>query len=787
MKQFDKWKTKLQNLLSTEETQHYHESKEDDLELPDRELSTDDSQGNQTIPEQASKPQPQQSRRRERSSRRSPKLSLLDRLIKRYPKLAVIRKVIPARDSWLRRFWRRYHIGKILLLLGAIFSLVVGSYLFYLAKTADVEDLQSALKATTLIYDKDEIQVGSLSGQKGTYVELDAISDNLEKAVIATEDRTFYDNNGINFSRFALAVLTMGKFGGGSTITQQLAKNAYLSQEQTISRKAKEFFLALELTKKYSKKEILTMYLNNAYFGNSVWGVEDASHKYFGVSAADLTLDQSAILAGMLKGPEIYNPIYSVTNATNRRNTALSVMVNAKVISQAEADQAAQVNIADELVDNYGGTSDTYQYPSYFDAVIQEATQKYGLTEDDIVNKGYKIYTELDQNYQVGMQYVFDDPSYFPVAEDGESSQGASVAMDPQTGAVRGLVGRVSSTSQPFRSFNYATQSKRSPGSAIKPLVVYAPAVSNGYSINKLLPNTPIDYDGYKPENYGGYVSEDVPMYQALANSYNIPAVYLLNKLGISKAFSYGKKFGLNMSSARQELGVALGGSVTTNPLELAQAYSAFANNGVIPKAHLISRIETANGKIIKQFKESNQRVVSQSVSHKMTSMMLGTFSNGSAVNANAYGYTMAGKTGTTETEFNPDLTSDQWVVGYTPDVVLSQWIGFDKTDEGHYLSDASSGTASTLFSAVATNVLPYTAGTPFTEENAYVSNGLTPTYTANPNEAQDSKAPSVSNIFDNLKKGAETAQDSIEKAVQEANLEDKARQAWETVRSWFN
>lgn len=787
MKQFDKWKTKLQNLLSTEETQHYHESKEDDLELPDRELSTDDSQGKQTIPEQASKPQPQQSRRRERSRHRSPKLSLLDRLIKRYPNLAVIRKVIPARDSWIRRFWRRYHIGKILLLLGAIFSLVVGSYLFYLAKTADVEDLQSALKATTLIYDKDEIQVGSLSGQKGTYVELDAISDNLEKAVIATEDRTFYDNNGINFSRFALAVLTMGKFGGGSTITQQLAKNAYLSQEQTISRKAKEFFLALELTKKYSKKEILTMYLNNAYFGNSVWGVEDASHKYFGVSAADLTLDQSAILAGMLKGPEIYNPIYSVTNATNRRNTVLSVMVNAKVISQAEADQAAQVNIADELVDNYGGTSDTYQYPSYFDAVIQEATQKYGLTEDDIVNKGYKIYTELDQNYQVGMQYVFDDPSYFPVAEDGESSQGASVAMDPQTGAVRGLVGRVSSTSQPFRSFNYATQSKRSPGSAIKPLVVYAPAVSNGYSINKLLPNTPIDYDGYKPENYGGYVSEDVPMYQALANSYNIPAVYLLNKLGISKAFSYGKKFGLNMSSARQELGVALGGSVTTNPLELAQAYSAFANNGVMPKAHLISRIETANGKIIKQFKESNQRVVSQSVSHKMTSMMLGTFSNGSAVNANAYGYTMAGKTGTTETEFNPDLTSDQWVVGYTPDVVLSQWIGFDKTDEGHYLSDASSGTASTLFSAVATNVLPYTAGTPFTEENAYVSNGLTPTYTANPNEAQDSKAPSVSNIFDDLKKGAETAKDSIEKAVQEANLEDKARQAWEMVRSWFN
>ncbi|MGV3061891.1 transglycosylase domain-containing protein, partial [Streptococcus hyovaginalis] len=252
----------------------------------------------------------------------------------------------------------------------AIVSLFVGSYLFYLAKTSNVEDLQSALKATTLIYDKDEEQVGSLSGQKGTYVELDAISDNLEKAVISTEDRTFYKNNGINFSRFALALVTMGKFGGGSTITQQLAKNAYLSQEQTITRKAKEFFLALELTKEYSKDEILTMYLNNAYFGNSVWGVEDASQKYFGRSAAELTLEQSAILAGMLKGPEIYNPIYSIENATNRRNTILSVMVDAKAISQEEADQAARVDIASELVDTYSGTSDTYQYPSYFDAVM---------------------------------------------------------------------------------------------------------------------------------------------------------------------------------------------------------------------------------------------------------------------------------------------------------------------------------------------------------------------------------------------------------------------------------
>jgi len=251
----------------------------------------------------------------------------------------------PLSQHPFRRFWRKYHLTKIFLLIGLIFSLVTGGYLFYLAKTTNVADLQNALKATTIIYDKDGNQAGSLTGQKGTYVELDAISENLQNAVIATEDRTFYKNSGINYGRFFLAILTAGRSGGGSTITQQLAKNAYLSQDQTIERKAKEFFLALEINKKYSKKEILTMYLNNAYFGNGVWGIEDASKKYFGVSASQLTLDQSAVLAGMLKGPEIYNPLYSVENATNRRNTVLQNMVAAGYIDQATADQSATVGI----------------------------------------------------------------------------------------------------------------------------------------------------------------------------------------------------------------------------------------------------------------------------------------------------------------------------------------------------------------------------------------------------------------------------------------------------------
>lgn len=694
--------------------------------------------------------------------------------------------ILPSPQHPVRRFWRRYHIGKILLIAISSFVLIVGSYLFYLSKTAKVSDLQNALKATTVIYDHKAEYAGSLSGQKGTYVELDAISDNLENAVIATEDRTFYENNGINLKRFLLAIVSAGHFGGGSTITQQLAKNAYLSQDQTIKRKAREFFLALELTKKYPKKDILTMYLNNSYFGNGVWGVEDASQKYFGTSAANLTLDEAATLAGMLKGPEIYNPLYSIQNATNRRDTVLSAMVDAGKISQAEADQAKAVGMGNRLADTYVGKSDDYKYPSYFDAVVNEAISSYGISEKDLVNNGYKIYTELDQNYQVGMQTTFDTTSLFPTSDyDGSSAQGASVALDPKTGGVRGLVGRVNSDqNQGFRSFNYATQSKRSPASTIKPLVVYTPAIASGWSMNKTLPNTIQDFDGYQPHNYGNYESEDVPMYQALANSYNIPAVATVKELGIDKAVTYGKKFGLDMDSANKELGMALGGSVTTNPLEMAQAYAVFANKGVMHKAHLITKIETASGKLLKEHTDQTKRVISQTVADKMTSMMLGTFSNGSAVNANVYGYTLAGKTGTTETDFNPDLSGDQWVIGYTPDVVISQWIGFNKTDENHYLTDSSAGTASTIFSTQASYILPYTKGTAFTVDNAYAMNGISAVYGVN--ETTTENAQGSQDIIDSIRKSAEEASKSITDAVDQSGLREKAQSIWNGIVDYF-
>ena len=685
----------------------------------------------------------------------------------------------------IRRFWRRYHLTKIFLLIGLTFSLVVGGYLFYIAKTTNVADLQNALKATTIIYDKDGNQAGSLTGQKGTYVELDAISENLQNAVVATEDRSFYKNSGINYGRFFLAILTAGRSGGGSTITQQLAKNAYLSQDQTVERKAKEFFLALEINKKYSKKEILTMYLNNAYFGNGVWGIEDASKKYFGVSASELTLDQSAVLAGMLKGPEIYNPLYSVENATNRRNTVLQNMVAAGYIDQATADQSAAADIHGQLIDAYEGKSEDYRYPSYFDAVINEAVNEYGLTEEDIIKNGYRIYTEMDQNYQASMQVIYDNVDLFPVAEDGTRAESGSVALDPKTGGVRAIVGRVASDQDVgFRSYNYATQSARSPGSTIKPLVVYSPAVANGWSTNKELDNTTKVYGSYTVDNYGGIQgSPTVPMYQALAESLNLPAVATANELGLNTVFDYGTKFGLNMDKVDRSLGVALGSGVTTNPLQMAQAYGTFANDGVMNDAHLITKIENASGQVVKSHSQKSKRVLSSSANKKMTNMMLGTFTNGTGVNAAPYGYTMAGKTGTTETDFNPDLSGDQWVIGYTPDVVISQWLGFPKTDETHYLTGTSAETASVIFRNVANSVLPYTEGTSFdNEENSYQENGIAPvgqeTETESPEEDKG--------FFDTVKERAAGIVDDAKKAIDEADIPGKAQNAWDTFKGWF-
>ena len=690
----------------------------------------------------------------------------------------------------IKRFWKRYNLTKITIIFVLVAIVSTGSYLFYLAKTANVKVLQSSISAQTVIYDKDNNEAGNLYGQKGTPVKIDQISKNITHAVVATEDRTFYKNHGVNLKRFALAAVTLGRFGGGSTITQQLAKNAYLTQEQTIDRKAREFFLALEINKHYSKDEILDMYLNNSYFGNGVWGIQDAALKYFGVPASEVTVDEAASLAGMLKGPEIYNPLYEKGKyATDRRNTVLQNMVNAGYLEQSQADTFMKVDLQAQLQDNYQSKSSQYKYPSYYNAVISEAERKYGLTLQEIMNNGYKIYTGMDQNMQSGLQKTYSDPSFFPQASDGTYAQSASVAIDPKTGAVNALVGNVNTEgSNSFTDYNYATMSKRSPGSVIKPLIVYAPAIEAGWSIDKTVDDSPADYNGWKPTDFDNQWRGQIPMYTALANSYNIPAINTYQAIGPKVGNALGREFGLDLSSKNDVLPTALGAGVETNPWQIAQAYQVFANGGVMNDAHLITKIENAAGQVVKTAKVTKKRVISKDTADKMTQMMLGTYTNGSAWKASPKSYTLAGKTGTNEDQ-------DQWVVGYTPDVVMALWVGY--ADGKYKLTGSSEGQTSVIFRQEASYMLPYTKGTAFTVENPYAEAGVAAQepYWTQQRQYQDdivdqeqAEAHTTGNTPESSSSSSSSSSDSggLDLGKVGKDIGDAAKNAWDKVKGIF-
>lgn len=626
--------------------------------------------------------------------------------------------------SWFKEKCHRYQVIRWFIVVCLSIFLATSIYLIYVAKTANVKGLENALERPTTIYDKDGDRAGYLYSQKGTWVSLDKISPNVADAVLSTEDRNFYHEYGFSIKGMVRALLLnlknriMGSSdiaGGGSTLTQQLVKNAFLSQEQTISRKAKEIFIAMQVENTYSKKQILAMYLNNAYFGNGVWGIEDASEKYFGVHASQLTVPQAATIAGMLKNPNGYNPKDHPAESRQRRNVVLTLMKDNGKLTQEQMKSYQDSPMITS--DNYQYDSG-YRYPYFFDAVIDEAIKKYGLSEEDIMNRGYKIYTTLDQNYQSTMQTDFTDSSLFPYdADDGTRAQGASIAIDPKTGGVTALVGG-RNDSHVFRGYNRATQLVRSPGSTIKPLAVYAPALQHGYHYDSMVEDKHQAYGSnkYSPKNATGTYQGKIMLYQALAESKNTTAVWLLNKIGVSEGYRSAEKFGLKLSDSDKNLSLALGGlEKGVSPMTMASAYSAFANEGVKYDAHFIRRIVDASGKTIVDEEDADStRVVSEKVANEMTSMMIDVYKNGTGVSAKPYGYTIAGKTGSTQGNgVDPTAAdTDRWYIGYTPDVVLATWVGFDSNKNS--IENAGTRGGAALFKSEMEGILPKTKQSQF-------------------------------------------------------------------------
>ena len=462
------------------------------------------------------------------------------------------------------------------------------------------------------------------------------------------------------------------------------------------------------------------MYLNNAYFGNGVWGVQDASRRYFGKNASDVTVGEAATLAGILRNPSFYNPVDHMANALARRNLILGLMADNGKLTAAQAKAYSKQGLT---LRNTFRNKDGYRYPYFFDAVVDEAISKYGLTEEQVMNKGLKIYTTLNQNYQGRLQDTFNESWLFPQnGTDGTECQGASVAMDPETGAVRAVIG--GRGKHVFRGYNRAIQMKRQPGSSIKPIAVYVPALQDGYHYDSELSNKLQKFgkNGYEPHNVDNGYSDKIPMYQALAESKNVPAVWLLDKIGVNKGVQSVQNFGIKVPKSDRNLALALGGlSTGVSPLQMARAYSAFANKGNLPNnSYFITKITDASGNVlVENNNPGNHRIISENTAKEMTTMMLGVFTNGTAQTAQPNGFRVAGKTGSTEVPNSYGFgTKDQWIVGYTPDIVLATWVGFDQTSKQRYMQGVSETGITRLYKAEMEGILPYTAQTQFTEKS---------------------------------------------------------------------
>jgi len=536
---------------------------------------------------------------------------------------------------------------------------------------------------STIIYDQNGDPVSKVFAEENrTPVSLSELPSYLPDAFISAEDNRFYEHHGVDLEAIGRAVVANIRGGigsqGGSTITQQLVKNSFLTQDKTLKRKIQEAILALEVEHSYSKEEILEFYLNRIYFGNGVYGIQTASQLYFDKNAKDLSLAESAVLAGIVKSPNNYNPFNNEEIAKNRQELVLDLMVRYGKISAAEAEEAKK----EKLQYREGEIETAYAYPYYTDHVLSETEKiltEQGLSQESsqtmVYRGGLKIYTSLNTRAQKKMENIFANPANFPADQNGKQAQGAMVLLENHSGEIQALVGGRKYTTQ--RSFNRATQAKRQPGSAIKPLVVYAPALEKGVTTVQLLDDSPVTLGNTTFKNYDGKYRGLITMRPAVQWSINTYAVRLLNRIGVDYGYEFAKRMGITSFDDERDrnLSLALGGiTYGISPLEMAGAYSAIANQGVYIKPHAVLKIIDRNGNVLYEAHPKKRVVMSEQTAYIMTDLLQTVVKSGTGTRAQL-NRPVAGKTGTTEN------TMDIWFMGYTPEFTGAVWMGFDQEE----------------------------------------------------------------------------------------------------------
>jgi penicillin-binding protein 1A len=534
------------------------------------------------------------------------------------------------------------------------------------------------------IYDDRDELITEFHVERRIFVPLTQVPKALRDAILATEDARFYSHYGVDPTGIARAIYQNFRHGriveGGSTITQQLAKVLFLTPDKSLDRKIKEAALALELERRYSKDRILEMYLNHIYFGHGAFGVEAAARTYFGKGVNELSLAECALLAGLPKAPTTYSPFERAEAAKRRRGTVLGRMVDVGALPGEEAKRAAAAKL--ELVPPERRRT-TSQY--YLEYVQQLLEQQFGA---DIVFKGgLQVYTTLspsmqlkaEQSVREGLRALearrskAADRGTVPPAAVVDRPEGALLAIEPQTGYIKSMVGGYDF----FKSeFNRAVQARRQPGSAFKPFV-YIAALEAGFTPASQIEDAPVVYQvgaqgkAWKPDNYDRKFRGQITLQQALEESVNIAAVKLQERVGIRRTIDVARRLGVE-SPLHENLSLALGTSDLTL-LELTSAYGALANQGAWTRPVAIRYVLDAQGKLLEENVPENRQVVAPEVAYVATHMMRGTIERGTGAAAKALGRPAAAKTGTTNDY------SNAWFIGYTPQLVTGVWVGYDR------------------------------------------------------------------------------------------------------------
>ncbi|HAZ0637952.1 TPA: PBP1A family penicillin-binding protein [Enterococcus faecium] len=592
-----------------------------------------------------------------------------------------------------------------------LFLAGVGLFWYYAKDAPELTDKKLDATVSSKLYTQDGELFEDLGAEKREKISANELPKILEDAIVSVEDRRFYKHIGVDPIRIigsALSNFTSGGLQGGSTLTQQLIKLSFFStsaEDQTLKRKAQEAWMAVRLEQKKSKQEILTYYVNKVYMSNGLYGMETASEMYFGKKLSELSLPQTALLAGMPQAPSAYDPYVYPDQAKKRRDTVLYTMLQNEKISQTEYDQAVNVPVTDGLQELTQSDDNTKIVDNYVKEVINEVQEK---TDKNVYTDGLEIYTNLDLDAQKKLYDIVNTDQYVSYPDD--EMQVASTLIDTNTGKVKAQIGGRHIAEDVTLGNNLAVNTSRDFGSTMKPVTDYGPAFEYlKYSTGKTITDAPYNYEGTSTPvgNWDNQYMGTITLRQALYLSRNVPAVKLFNEVGSDKVASFLKNLGIEYSTIHQSNAISSnteeqdGTKYGASSLKMAAAYAAFANGGTYYKPQYVNKIVFQDG-TEETYEPDGKTAMSPETAYMITDILKDTITEGTGTNAQIAGLYQAGKTGTsnyTDDEYaklgiSSGVYPDILFAGYTPNYSISVWTGYNKkmtpvtSESSHVASD---------------------------------------------------------------------------------------------------